>query len=863
MACWFFIEKNGENDLTEALLENSFRASVFSLDKESFPIRSAVYLRLSDMDESRFKAVLDELGEDPTVNVSGGVETRNGEPTVHGGWETLVLARHNGAFNPMADTVYKLLLLKFPTMTSSLRIREYSVFFVGGAHPKENAEALKKYLLFLGEYREVTEEELAEEVISQLSGDRRAQSISEAENPELTEPFMTVQAEKTMDKYIRTKDEIKQHIAITTRSGATTQFSTTSYSLLEQQLQELDIKMDKEDAVSAQHYFLAESREPTDMELRIINRYRSERWSHSTLHTAIDATAIADGNVATAYEDFIDTCKELGISSQSATLEDIIKAPLRLWAETEDIDLDSTESIKNHSLHRVDDHRMGIGVEAGERKLLVAFAHESNNSRTSIDPAGGASTCLGESVRKLMRMFANPYDSIRISGISKPYDDGLGADAVEGAEEKMASQRSLAISACDSFAEYARATGLPCSANFEYISDNFANKHLEVSAVLASVDLQTVQENKKAEESIRPGDMVMLIGSRTGRDGRVYNRYLKTVTDPLLQRAAQNVGEAENEASAENENTAIAGLEKVEVSELEMDATAESVGGAEGDADASSVRRQRAELVMREQLAARNGVRLYGEAVPSGDASMQKRLMRLCADPEFRSKVKKIRDLDSSGLVTALSALADGVAVYLDCIPLKYNGMTSTEVAFSETCERMVLVVSEAEAANVTAICNKAGVICTGIGLITSDRHLSVYGSGERVAYLSTDFLLKSNSGRRAEARVQEPEALPESEPLRLALKPIEEAPRFQRIFSKPDPDHAMAYEYLAANSKVKTRIRKRRFDNTLGGSSVFSPMGDGFALSAVSYIKTDDGIVKAVSGSGEEESFAPPFLSA
>ncbi|MBR2460804.1 MAG: hypothetical protein IKB34_06215, partial [Clostridia bacterium] len=828
----FFIEKILEKNISDTLLEHEFRSSAFSSGAERFPIHTAEYLRLSEIEESRYSAILEELNSDNTVKISETLTEKEG-------FFSFVLSRHNGAFNQTADTVYKLILLRYPTLSSSLRIREYAVFFVGGECPEKNAAALKRFLLFSGEYREITEGEMTEEVtIPKPSGSPKKQhSISANENPELSEPFMTTQSEKALNKYIRTCDELQKCVSLPTRAGATTPYSATSYSLLENQLRELDITMDKEDAVNAQHYFLAESREPTNMELRIIDRYRSERWSHSALNTAIDVSSINDGNVQAAYNDFTEVCGELGSDPKTATLADILRAPFDLWAQTEEHTLTDFENIKQHSLVRIDERRIGIGLDTGDKKSLLAFAHESNNSRTSVDPAGGASACLGESTRKLLRIFATPYDAIRISGIAHP-ESCDGSDATEDAELRP-DQRSLARLACDSFASYARATALPCSANFEYVSDDFVSKHLEVSAVLASIDPETVKHNLESERTIVPGDMIMLIGSRTGREGRVYNRYLKTITDPLILELQRQVGENGKAAEA-SEATEEADSQETVISEPQINAESVDIGNL-GHSHSGI---QRAEIVYRENLAAQHGITLYGEAVPGGDPSMQRKLMRICADSNFRKRIKKIRDVDSSGIVTAVSTLAKGVSIYLDCIPLKYNGLVATEAAFSETCERMVLVVSESDAANVTEICNREGVICAGIGTVTGDGHLSVYASGEKIAYLSTDFLLNSKPERRSEVQVELPADLPDSEALEIALRPMEESKRKYWFFSKRQPDHIGAYEHLAISAGLRACVRKRRFDNTLNGTSVFSPMSDGLSSAAISYICDGSGIL-------------------
>ncbi len=797
----FRIEKHPRNDLRGPLLKNEFAASDFSSGDakigDANTVRVSTLVVMTGAEESEYSALISELENDRSIVIS--------EKPICKDASAFTLALRAGTFDRVSDAILKIFLMRFPEAAGRVRITSATHYSVSGAQKKEIAKALRAFLLSNGELCEYTPPH------GDNGTKKSKKALSENEDPELSEPFINSAATDAVKKYIRTSEQAMSKCDhLFTRSGNETDFSATAYDDLRERLRELDLNMDEDDARAAQDYFVSESREATEMELRIINRSRSERYSHQSLYTVIDTPLIADPNVKEAYDEYSRDAE--GRGDGVSTISDIAGAALRLPNTNE-----SENGIVIGPV-KLDANRSGIRFNTDSGERILAFDHESNNGRTSIDPTGGASACLGDAMRKLMRIFAEPYDTLRISGIADPLTDNEEHDSDtesisdDGEKDDVrpmrsaAMQRALARSSCDSFSAYARNVGIPCSSNSEYISENYRSKHMEVSAVLALLDQKTLDSGRASADEIKSGDLIVLIGSRTGRDGKIYNRYLREQTKDL----------SENRIDYETEDT-----------ENRQNINSEQA---------------RAQIVKLESLAARNGIKLYGEPIPGGNGPLQKKLLRLFSDSEFRKLTLKLHEIDTNGLVIAASALSDGVTLYLDCVPLKYPSLTATEVAFSETCERFLAVVHPENVTELYKICKNHGVLCATVGAITGDKLLTVHGGGEVIASLSSDFLKNGSSDKRVGASVKAPMLLAPSLPLKTALAPLESAKPLKRIFSKLKPDIIGALRCTAELSTSKARVRARRFDSTLSGSSVMSPMGNGKCLAAVSRINGNEG---------------------
>ena len=286
-------------------------------------------LRIGGIGAEQAEALASELAVDGTVSVtlSDACDRRKES--------RIALSRRNGAFCPMADVAYKILMLKFPRISAAMKIKEYTLFTVENNLDTEIVRALTDSITALGRYRVVTDEELSALDDKAFEGNgpvvkRGQSSIAPGENPDLSEPFSTVSSRMVMNAYAnRTYEDMKNAASLTVRSGERTVYLDADYSELKEQLRRIDLAMEIDDASAAQSYFLSESREPTEMELRIISRCRSERWSHPDLSTTVRITSCDDPTVESAIRAYDSECVELDWDQwERSTLADLIFQPI-------------------------------------------------------------------------------------------------------------------------------------------------------------------------------------------------------------------------------------------------------------------------------------------------------------------------------------------------------------------------------------------------------------------------------------------------------------------------------------------------------------------------------------------------------
>lgn len=809
---------------------------------ESVQVFFSVLLKLEGIGTDSVERLLSTIGRDSTV------EARLWEFSDRETQSCVILAPRNGTFHPATDLVYKLMLFNDPDVYDRLKVKEYAVFYAVGTASSKTLKNIEEYVIKTGEYCRLPSNEIWSKRLheahksAELGVLPKKPSLDAKENPQISEPFSTMRLRMVMDRYRNIPpDEMRLKENLVARSGDACKCISVDYTEFLNQLGKQDITMSAEDARAVHTFFRSEGRDPTEMELRIISRCRSERWAHPTVYTSISVSEYNDETVEEVIEEFRENCAKLGIDAANATLFDVLNAPLKAFCANTEGQRDTVRAVDPESIVPISDGNNGLRIETDDGVRTLAFTMESNNTKTSVDPAGGATACLGISLRRALGAGGYPCDVVRLSGIASPYV----SDETDGKAANVAvEQRRLAISSLDGFSEYARAVGVPCSANFEYISDRFESKHMEVSATVsvseaekrATAPLSGYEEEKQrekserraAEKAVRAGDAIIIFGSRTGRDGRVYRKHLKhrygIISDALEKQSSDAINKAK--ADVIPGNTVIASED----------------GGEE---DVSSAFRTRAELVDTESFILGNGEELFGEAVPGGEALIQRKLMRLCSDPFFKKDVKRLRDVDSSGIVTAVTTLSEGAEIYLDCVPVKYNGMFDSDVAFSETCERMVAVVEVNKVGSVIELCSSYGLICAQIGTVTDNGYLSVFGCGVRIAHLPVKFLMNGGNGRCIIAKVNEPEPLAPSAVLETALLPLRRSGALNRLIHRPTADHISAYRMIAAECRIKTEARMRRFDNTVFENAGISHMTREFAPVSVSYIRDAHGIVK------------------
>ncbi|MCL2111250.1 MAG: phosphoribosylformylglycinamidine synthase [Clostridiales bacterium] len=468
-------------------------------------------------------------------------------------------------------------------------------------------------------------------------------------------------------------------------------------------------------------HFKADNREPTVTELRVLDTYWSDHCRHTTFNTVIEQADIQDGRVKRAYDMFLSVNGE-----KPATLMNIATAAMRhLRAGGELPMLD--ESDENNAC------TIGIVAEfeRGWEDWLLFFKNETHNHPTEIEPYGGASTCIGGAIRDPLSGRAYVYQGMRISGAGDPR-----TPIAETLPGKLP-QRRLATGAAAGFSAYGNQIGLATGYVREIYHEGYVAKRLEAGAVIGAAPRSSVRR-----ESPEPGDLVVLLGGRTGRDG---------------------------------------------------------IGGATGSSkthEAGTVAESASE-------------------VQKGNAPEERKLQRLFRNPEAALLIKRCNDFGAGGAAVAIGELADGVEIDLDAMPTKYDGLDGTELAISESQERMALVVAERDLPALMRHAESENIEASVVAKVTESKRLVMKWRGQRIVDIDRAFLDTNGAERRASVYVPDRSGV--------------EGDAMQALSGE-----ALAQKLMQLASDLNICSQKglvERFDGSIGAASVFMPFGGKHAL--------------------------------
>ncbi|MBQ2419441.1 MAG: phosphoribosylformylglycinamidine synthase, partial [Alistipes sp.] len=385
------------------------------------------------------------------------------------------------------------------------------------------------------------------------------------------------------------------------------------------------LAMNADDLREVVNYFKGEGRNPSQTELRILDTYWSDHCRHTTFTTEITEVKIDESFMKTEFEsalaEFGMMRTELGREHKSLCLMEIATIGARYLRHKGLLD-DMEQSEENNACSIFVD----VDVDGQSEKWLLQFKNETHNHPTEIEPFGGASTCLGGAIRDPLSGRAYVYQAMRVTG---------AGDIYKSVSETLAGklpQRVISRKAAAGYSSYGNQIGLATTHVREIYHDNYVAKRLEVGAVVGAVKAENVRR-----ESPAPGDVVLLMGGRTGRDG---------------------------------------------------------IGGATG----SSKQHTAASL---EEC---------GSEVQKGNAPEERKIQRLFRRADVTRLIKKSNDFGAGGVSVAIGELTDGLDIYLDRVPVKYSGLNSTELAISESQERMSVVVERKDMETMMALCAEENV---------------------------------------------------------------------------------------------------------------------------------------------------------
>ncbi|MBQ8496997.1 MAG: phosphoribosylformylglycinamidine synthase [Clostridia bacterium] len=480
-------------------------------------------------------------------------------------------------------------------------------------------------------------------------------------------------------------------------------------------IREKGLAMDEGDIAFCQEYFKKEGRNPTITEIKMIDTYWSDHCRHTTFNTTIDSVKFEDELLSAAYDEYIATRKALG-RTKPINLMDIGTLAGKALKKAGKLDkLDESEEINACTV------KIEVEIDGKKEPWLLLFKNETHNHPTEIEPFGGAATCIGGAIRDPLSGRSYVYAAMRITGGANPL-----VPVSETIPGKLP-QRKIVTTAAAGYSSYGNQIGLATGQVDELYHDGYIAKHMEIGAVIGAAPEKNVRR-----ECPEDGDLVILLGGRTGRDG---------------------------------------------------------CGGATGSSKSHNL----------------ESLENCGAEVQKGNAPEERKLQRLFRNYEACRMIKRCNDFGAGGVSVAIGELADGLFIDLNAVPKKYEGLDGTELAISESQERMAVVVEAENAERFKALADSENLEATVVARVTADPRLVMVWNGKEIVNISREFL-NSNG---AEKHIDITPAAPVS---------------FEKEIGK---DFAASYEALAGDLNVcSKRGLSERFDSTIGAGTVLMPFG-------------------------------------
>ena len=502
-------------------------------------------------------------------------------------------------------------------------------------------------------------------------------------------------------------------------------FTSMDAAALDALRDELGLAMDLDDLKFLQGYFRDdEGRDPTITEIRVVDTYWSDHCRHTTFSTHIDQVEIHDAAIQAAYERYLAARVEVYGEEKAAkrpqTLMDIATIGAKVLKKRGLLpELDESEEINACSIH------VTATVDGEAQDWLLMFKNETHNHPTEIEPFGGAATCIGGCIRDPLSGRAYVHQAMRVTGAGDPR-----ASLDQTLSGKLP-QRKLCQTAAAGYSSYGNQIGLATGHVAELYHEGYIAKRLECGAVVAATPAYNVRRECPA-----PGDVVILLGGRTGRDG---------------------------------------------------------IGGATGSSKSHNLK----------------SLSTMASEVQKGNAPEERKLERLFRRPEVTRLVKKSNDFGAGGVSVAIGELADGLDIYLDRVKTKYSGLNSTELAISESQERMSVVVEAKDMEEFMGYCREENIEAVHVADVTDTARMRMFNGDRKVVDLKREFIDSAGAKHYAEARIG---AVENRDPFAREVAGETLAERFTNN--------------LKDNNVVSQRGLVEMFDATIGCSTVLMPFG-------------------------------------
>ncbi|MBR3420084.1 MAG: phosphoribosylformylglycinamidine synthase [Oscillospiraceae bacterium] len=489
-------------------------------------------------------------------------------------------------------------------------------------------------------------------------------------------------------------------------------------------LAQYGLAMDLDDVTFCQSYFRdTEHRDPTITEIRMIDTYWSDHCRHTTFLTTIDNVKIDTPYIRDAYDEYLAARKALGREQKPVTLMDMATMAMRkLKADGKIPALDESEEINACSV------KIKVDTDNGQEDWILMFKNETHNHPTEIEPFGGAATCLGGAIRDPLSGRSYVYQAMRVTGAANPLVPV--ADTIPG----KLPQRKITVGAANGYSSYGNQIGLATGHVSEVYHPGYVAKRLEIGAVVGAAPAENIRRERP-----EPGDIIILLGGKTGRDG---------------------------------------------------------CGGATGSSKSHTL----------------ESLTHCGAEVQKGNPPEERKLQRLFRDPAVTKLIKRCNDFGAGGVSVAIGELTDGLDIDLNAVPKKYDGLDGTELAISESQERMAVVVAPEDVDAFMAAAAKENLLATVVAKATDTNRLRMNWNGRIIVDLSREFLNSNGAEKHTDIVAAAPTAMPQ---------------RDDRYEDTPDGWR----ELMSSLNICSQKGLVEKFDSTIGAGTVLMPYGGVYQL--------------------------------
>ena len=518
------------------------------------------------------------------------------------------------------------------------------------------------------------------------------------------------------------RSTLKMEFAIPTEVETLTGFTSLDDDALEAFRNEKGLAMDHADIKFCQDYFKSEHRDPTITEIRLIDTYWSDHCRHTTFGTILDDVQIDDELVQAAFDRYMALREETGRDKKNRTLMDCATIAAKALKQRGILkNLDESEEINACTV------KIKCDVDGELQDWLFLFKNETHNHPTEIEPFGGAATCIGGAIRDPLSGRSYVYQAMRVTG---------AADPLKPVSETMPGklpQRKLVTTAAAGYSSYGNQIGLATGQVSELYHPGYAAKRMEIGAVVGATPASHVRREEPA-----PGDVVILLGGRTGRDG---------------------------------------------------------IGGATGSSKAHKL----------------TSLETCGAEVQKGNAPIERKLQRLFRREDACRLIKRCNDFGAGGVSVAIGELADGLKIDLNKVTKKYEGLDGTELAISESQERMAVAVAAEDAETFMQYAAEENLEATIVATVTEEKRMREFWNGKAIVDLSREFLNSNGAERHANVHI---------------LKGHVWQPQFAGATFEQKMEHLVSDLNVCSQKGLG-----ERFDSTIGAATVLMPYGGKYQL--------------------------------